>query len=135
MRTWMRGLIEKTLAVFGSPWVALGTMLSVAVWVGSGAILPIPHTWRFVASLCYSLVILLIACALRYKQQQEMRAIERKLNEVIHAVKYLAPPQEEQGSDATTITTTDTLIQLRVPDRAKTLQHTRNSGIPPYSLN
>jgi low affinity Fe/Cu permease len=73
---------------------------SAVVWLGVGVILDVPNSWRFTVSLCYSLLVLLICYALRQAQQEQMRAIERKLAEVMKAVEH-APAHEEHYFDDT----------------------------------
>jgi low affinity Fe/Cu permease len=121
IHTQLRRLIKKTSALLGSPWVILGVVFSAVIWIGVATVIDVPNTWRFMVSLCYSLLVLLICYALRHAQQQQMRAIERKLDEVMKAVEheYAASVHEEQSANDTTI---------RMTAR-------RKSHVPPYSLN
>jgi low affinity Fe/Cu permease len=118
MRAQFRRFIEKALALLGSAWVILGVVFTAVVWLEVGVILDVPNSWHFTVNLCYSLLVLLICYALRYAQQQQMRAIERKLAEVMKAVEHV-PAYEEHYFDGTTKRTTDTC----------------ESRVSPYSLN
>jgi low affinity Fe/Cu permease len=118
IHTHLRRLIKKTSALLGSPWVILGVVFSAVVWIGVAAVIDVPNSWRFTVSLCYSLLVLLICYALRHAQQQQMRAIERKLAEVMKAVEH-ASAHEEHSFDDTMKRTTDT----------------HKSHVSPYSLN
>jgi low affinity Fe/Cu permease len=118
MHTQLRRFIKKALGVLGSRWVIFGAMFSAIMWLGVGMILDVPNSWRFMVSLCHSLLILLICCALRHAQKQQMRAIERKYVEVMKGVEHAAA-KEGTYSD----------------DRMRRMTDTRKSRVPPYSLN
>lgn len=70
----------------GSKWAFLGAMLIIATWAVSGPMFHYSNTWQLVINTGTTIVTFLMVFLIQNTQNRDARAINLKLNELIHAI-------------------------------------------------
>jgi low affinity Fe/Cu permease len=70
----------------GSKWAFVGAGLIIAVWIGSGPIFHYSDTWQLVINTGTTIVTFLMVFLIQNTQNRDARAINLKLDELIHAI-------------------------------------------------
>lgn len=70
----------------GSRWAFAGAVLVIAVWAITGPIYHYSDTWQLVINTGTTIVTFLMVFLIQNTQNRDARAINLKLNELIHAI-------------------------------------------------
>lgn len=70
----------------GSRWAFVGAILVILVWAASGPVFHYSDTWQLVINTGTTIVTFLMVFLIQNTQNRDARAINLKLNEVIHAI-------------------------------------------------
>jgi low affinity Fe/Cu permease len=70
----------------GSRWAFVGALLVIAVWAISGPMYHYSNTWQLVINTGTTIVTFLMVFLIQNTQNRDARAINLKLNELIHAI-------------------------------------------------
>jgi low affinity Fe/Cu permease len=70
----------------GSKWAFAGAGLIIIVWAGTGPIFHYSDTWQLVINTGTTIVTFLMVFIIQNTQNRDARAINLKLNELIHAI-------------------------------------------------
>jgi low affinity Fe/Cu permease len=70
----------------GSKWAFVGAILIIAVWAVTGPIFHYSDTWQLVINTGTTIVTFLMVFIIQNTQNRDARAINLKLNELIHAI-------------------------------------------------
>src|SRR5262245_54063992 len=71
----------------GSPWAALGALLVVLVWLGSGPFFGFSDHWQIIINTGTTVVTFLMVFLIQNAQNRDARAFHLKLDELIRAVR------------------------------------------------
>jgi low affinity Fe/Cu permease len=70
----------------GSKWAFIGAILIIVTWAASGPIFHFSDTWQLVINTGTTIVTFLMVFLIQNTQNRDARAINLKLNELIHAI-------------------------------------------------
>jgi low affinity Fe/Cu permease len=70
----------------GSKWAFLGAILLIVVWAATGSLFHYSDTWQLVMNTGTTIVTFLMVFLIQNTQNRDARAINLKLNELIHAI-------------------------------------------------
>jgi low affinity Fe/Cu permease len=70
----------------GSKWAFLGAILLIMVWAATGSLFHYSDTWQLVINTGTTIVTFLMVFLIQNTQNRDARAINLKLNELIHAI-------------------------------------------------
>ncbi len=70
----------------GSRWAFVGAMLVILIWAISGPVYRYSDTWQLVINTGTTIVTFLMVFLIQNTQNRDARAINLKLNELIHAI-------------------------------------------------
>ena len=70
----------------GSKWAFMGAILIIAGWAASGPFFHFSDTWQLVINTGTTIVTFLMVFLIQNTQNRDARAINLKLNELIHAI-------------------------------------------------
>ena len=70
----------------GSKWAFLAAILLIVVWAATGSIFHYSDTWQLVINTGTTIVTFLMVFLIQNTQNRDARAINLKLNELIHAI-------------------------------------------------
>jgi low affinity Fe/Cu permease len=73
-------------AWLGSKWAFLGAGLVILVWGATGPVFHFSDTWQLVINTGTTIVTFLMVFLIQNTQNRDARAINLKLNELIHAI-------------------------------------------------
>lgn len=73
-------------AWLGSKWAFLGAIMIVVVWATTGPIFRYSNTWQLVINTGTTIVTFLMVFLIQNTQNRDARAINLKLDELIHAI-------------------------------------------------
>lgn len=73
-------------AWLGSKWAFLGAILIIVVWAATGPIFRFSDTWQLVINTGTTIVTFLMVFLIQNTQNRDARAINLKLDELIHAI-------------------------------------------------
>jgi low affinity Fe/Cu permease len=79
-------LSSSASAWLGSKWAFLGAMLIIVVWAATGPIFHYSDTWQLIINTGTTIVTFLMVFLIQNTQNRDARAINLKLNELIHAI-------------------------------------------------
>jgi low affinity Fe/Cu permease len=71
----------------GSPWVFLGALLLVGLWLATGPRFGFSDTWQLVINTGTTIVTFLMVFLIQNTQNRDAKALHLKLDELIHGVK------------------------------------------------
>jgi low affinity Fe/Cu permease len=80
----LKRIALRTPELVGSPWAFLAAIVLTVVWVVVGAIVGWNTQWLLWPSAIASVVTFLIVFSLQYTQNRDTRAIQLKLDEILH---------------------------------------------------
>ncbi|WP_254061536.1 low affinity iron permease family protein [Granulicella sp. L60] len=70
----------------GSKWAFLGAILLIVIWAATGSFFHYSDTWQLVINTGTTIVTFLMVFLIQNTQNRDARAINLKLNELIHAI-------------------------------------------------
>jgi low affinity Fe/Cu permease len=70
----------------GSKWAFLAAILLIVVWAATGSLFHYSDTWQLVINTGTTIVTFLMVFLIQNTQNRDARAINLKLNELIHAI-------------------------------------------------
>lgn len=70
----------------GSKWAFLGAILVIVVWALTGSVFHYSDTWQLVINTGTTIVTFMMVFLIQNTQNRDARAINLKLNELIHAI-------------------------------------------------
>jgi low affinity Fe/Cu permease len=70
----------------GSKWAFLGAILLIVVWAATGSLFHYSDTWQLVINTGTTIITFLMVFLIQNTQNRDARAINLKLNELIHAI-------------------------------------------------
>ncbi len=70
----------------GSKWAFLGAILLIVLWAATGSFFHYSDTWQLVINTGTTIVTFLMVFLIQNTQNRDARAINLKLNELIHAI-------------------------------------------------
>jgi low affinity Fe/Cu permease len=70
----------------GSKWAFLGAIAIILVWAATGPIFHFSDTWQLIINTGTTIVTFLMVFLIQNTQNRDARAINLKLNELIHAI-------------------------------------------------
>jgi low affinity Fe/Cu permease len=70
----------------GSKWAFLGAILLIVIWAATGSLFHYSDTWQLVINTGTTIVTFLMVFLIQNTQNRDARAINLKLNELIHAI-------------------------------------------------
>ena len=70
----------------GSKWAFLAAILVIVVWAATGSLFHYSDTWQLVINTGTTIVTFLMVFLIQNTQNRDARAINLKLNELIHAI-------------------------------------------------
>jgi low affinity Fe/Cu permease len=73
-------------AWLGSKWAFLGAITVIVVWVVTGPIFHYSDTWQLVINTGTTIITFLMVFLIQNTQNRDARAINLKLNELIHSI-------------------------------------------------
>ena len=73
-------------ASLGSKWATLGAVLVILVWAATGPVFRYSDTWQLVINTATTIVTFLMVFLIQNTQNRDSRAINLKLDELIHAI-------------------------------------------------
>jgi low affinity Fe/Cu permease len=76
----------KASAWLGSKWAFAGAGLIIVIWAATGPIFHYSDTWQLVINTGTTIVTFLMVFLIQNTQNRDARAINLKLNELIHAI-------------------------------------------------
>jgi low affinity Fe/Cu permease len=85
----------------GSPWAFILALLVLAGWAISGPLFDFSDTWQLVINTGTTIVTFLMVFLIQNTQNREAKAINLKLDELIHAVKEARDNMVDLENDAT----------------------------------
>jgi low affinity Fe/Cu permease len=81
-----RRLASRAPSVVGSPWMFLGAVAAVVLWIATGPLFEWSEGWVLWPATLTSVGAFLLVLLLQYSQNRDTRAIQLKLDEVIRSV-------------------------------------------------
>jgi low affinity Fe/Cu permease len=73
-------------ASLGSKWATLGAVLVILIWAATGPVFRYSDTWQLVINTATTIVTFLMVFLIQNTQNRDSRAINLKLDELIHAI-------------------------------------------------
>jgi low affinity Fe/Cu permease len=70
----------------GSKWAFLAAILLIVIWAATGSLFHYSDTWQLVINTGTTIVTFLMVFLIQNTQNRDARAINLKLNELIHAI-------------------------------------------------
>ena len=86
MSTWFRRFAHVTAEMVGRPQTFFLAVFVVLVWAGTGPLFRFSDTWQLVINTGTTIVTFLMVFLIQNTQNRDARAINLKLNELIHAI-------------------------------------------------
>jgi low affinity Fe/Cu permease len=83
---WFGQFAAKASALLGSRWAFTGAVLVIAVWAVTGPIYHYSDTWQLVINTGTTIITFLMVFLIQNTQNRDAKAINLKLNELIHAI-------------------------------------------------
>jgi low affinity Fe/Cu permease len=83
---WFGQFAAQASACLGSRWAFTGAVAVIAVWAVSGPLYHFSDTWQLVINTGTTIVTFLMVFLIQNTQNRDARAINLKLNELIHAI-------------------------------------------------
>ena len=83
---WFGQFAAKASAQLGSKWAFAGAGLIIVIWAATGPIFHYSDTWQLVINTGTTIVTFLMVFLIQNTQNRDARAINLKLNELIHAI-------------------------------------------------
>jgi low affinity Fe/Cu permease len=83
---WFGKISTKTSLFVGSRWAFAAALLVVVVWAAIGPIFHYSDTWQLVINTGTTIVTFLVVFLIQNTQNRDARAINLKLDELIHAI-------------------------------------------------
>jgi low affinity Fe/Cu permease len=83
---WFGQFAAKASAWLGSKWAFAGAGLIIVIWAATGPIFHFSDTWQLVINTGTTIVTFLMVFLIQNTQNRDARAINLKLNELIHAI-------------------------------------------------
>jgi len=80
----LKRIALRTPEIVGSPWAFLTAILLTVMWLVVGAVVGFNTQWLLWPSALASVVTFLIVFSLQYTQNRDTRAIQLKLDEILH---------------------------------------------------
>lgn len=80
------GFAAYASAWLGSKWAFLGAIAVIVVWAGTGPIFHYSDTWQLVINTGTTIITFLMVFLIQNTQNRDARAINLKLNELIHSI-------------------------------------------------
>lgn len=71
---------------WGSKWAFLAAILVIVIWAATGSLFHYSDTWQVVINTGITIVTFLMVFLIQNTQNRDARAINLKLNELIHAI-------------------------------------------------
>jgi low affinity Fe/Cu permease len=73
-------------AALGSKWATLGAIFVILVWAATGPVFRYSDTWQLVINTGTTIITFLMVFLIQNTQNRDSRAINLKLDELIHAI-------------------------------------------------
>ena len=86
MNEWFRALAQRTAEAAGRSYTFLTALLVVVIWGTTGPLFHYSDTWQLVINTGTTIVTFLMVFLIQNTQNRDARAINLKLNELIHAL-------------------------------------------------
>src|SRR3954447_2780819 len=86
MASFFRRLASRAPTVVGSPWMFLGAVAAVFVWIATGPLFGWSSGWVLWPATVTSMGAFLLVLLLQYTQNRDTRAMHLKLDEVIRSL-------------------------------------------------
>ena len=83
---WFGQFAAKASTWLGSKWAFAGAGLIIVIWAATGPIFHFSDTWQLVINTGTTIVTFLMVFLIQNTQNRDARAINLKLNELIHAI-------------------------------------------------
>ena len=83
---WFGQFAAKASSWLGSKWAFAGAGLIIVIWAATGPIFHFSDTWQLVINTGTTIVTFLMVFLIQNTQNRDARAINLKLNELIHAI-------------------------------------------------
>jgi low affinity Fe/Cu permease len=83
---WFGQFAAKASTWLGSKWAFAGAGLIIVVWAATGPFFHFSDTWQLVINTGTTIVTFLMVFLIQNTQNRDARAINLKLNELIHAI-------------------------------------------------
>jgi low affinity Fe/Cu permease len=83
---WFGGFAASASGWLGSKWAFAGAALVIAIWAITGPLFHFSDTWQLVINTGTTIVTFLMVFLIQNTQNRDARAMNLKLNELIHAV-------------------------------------------------
>ena len=83
---WFGQFAAKASAQLGSKWAFAGAGLVILIWAATGPVFHYSDTWQLVINTGTTIVTFLMVFLIQNTQNRDARAINLKLNELIHAI-------------------------------------------------
>jgi low affinity Fe/Cu permease len=80
-----RVFARRSSDVLGSPWAFVMAILVIVVWAATGPTFHFSDTWQLIINTGTTIVTFLMVFLIQNTQNRDARAINLKLNELIHA--------------------------------------------------
>lgn len=84
---WFSELASKSAVAMGSPLAFVLATLSVVLWAVAGPVFGYSDTWQLVINTATTVLTFLAVFLIQHSQNRDGRAIQLKLDELIHASK------------------------------------------------
>ena len=81
----LKRIALRTPEIVGSPWAFLAAIVLTIAWIVIGVVVRWSDAWLLWPSAIASVVTFLIVFSLQYTQNRDTRAIQLKLDEILHA--------------------------------------------------
>src|SRR5512138_2398658 len=76
----------KVSKLAGSPWMFVGAVLLIVIWLLTGPIFQFSDTWQLVINTGTTIVTFLMVFLIQNTQNRESKAVQLKLDELIRAI-------------------------------------------------
>ena len=83
---WFGQFAAKASSWLGSKWAFAGAGLIIVIWAATGPVFHFSDTWQLVINTGTTIVTFLMVFLIQNTQNRDARAINLKLNELIHAI-------------------------------------------------
>jgi low affinity Fe/Cu permease len=84
--TWFEAFASRTALASGKPLTFLLAVVTIVVWAVTGPIFHYSDTWQLVINTGTTIVTFLMVFLIQNTQNRDAKAINLKLNELIHAI-------------------------------------------------
>lgn len=83
---WFSRFSAQASAAMGSRWAFAGATLIIVLWAASGPLFHYSETWQLIINTGTTIITFLVVFLIQNTQNRDARAINLKLNELIHAM-------------------------------------------------